>query len=144
MMQITLTKIEGIGGLVAKLNQCGENIRRKGIRNACQGAGKILKKELRTALDNVSPSAPGSAPGVVTGNLRNSVDYVHRKKNPGHEYTIVGHAKNSKGFSGNHAHLLENGTVNMAARPYFKPTFQKNVDPMLNEMAVQIEKVIYE
>lgn len=60
-----------------------------------------------------SPSLPGSAPGVVTGNLIKAIRAVHKIGSLQAEVQIKGKAA--------HWHLLEFGTTKMAARPFIRP-----------------------
>ena len=57
------------------------------------------------------PSSPGSAPGIVTGNLIKSVQSSHEQ----------GSLKAEIQVTAPHWHLLEFGTSRMAARPFLRP-----------------------
>lgn len=69
-------------------------------------------------LSSASPSSPGSAPGVVTGNLIKSVRAVHEAGTLMAEVRMGSSGKRGKAP---HWHLLEFGTSKMAARPVIRP-----------------------
>lgn len=66
-----------------------------------------------------SPSMPGGAPGIVTGNLVKSVQAEYREGDL-HAVTRFG-SKGGKRNGAPHWHLLEFGTSKMAARPVMRP-----------------------
>lgn len=65
---------------------------------------------------NGSPSQPGQGPGVVTGRLRASIAWRPGRDERG-PYVDIGTAVIYGPF-------LENGTRNMAARPFLRPALQ--------------------
>lgn len=87
-----------------------------------QEAAKRMRDRMNAA---PSPSPRGSVPGVVTGNLVKGVYAAHAK----------GTLKAWAGIKAPHAHLLEFGTVKMAARPVVRPTAREVADEGLANMA---------
>jgi len=76
---------------------------------------------IRTAMLSAgSPSSPGGAPGIATGNLIRSVQSEHATGSL-QAVIRVGTAGRKKGGAP-HWHLLEFGTVKMAARPVIRPS----------------------
>lgn len=71
--------------------------------------------DIKDSFSNTSPSPAGDPPGVDTGNLKNNI--VTEPEEGG--YAVYSNADYS-------AHL-EYGTVNMAARPYMLPSFERTV-----------------
>lgn len=66
-----------------------------------------------------SPSGPGGAPGVRTGNLLRSVRAEHQQGTLTAAIRAGTRGKLKKGAP--HWYLLEFGTVKMAARPFIRP-----------------------
>lgn len=78
-----------------------------------------IKKELSTkgvkcGTDDGERSAPGEPPHLECGQLRNSISYE------------VGQTNALVGTNVAHGKFLELGTVNMEARPWLRPTGEKN------------------
>jgi HK97 gp10 family phage protein len=80
---------------------------RKAVRTAARKGGALLRKEARKLASANRPSAPGEPPGRVTSMLFRSIYGRSSKRG----YAMVA------GTTAPHAHLLEIGTPNMAARP---------------------------
>lgn len=83
----------------------------RGIDRASIALQSDLKQVLSTS---PSPSAPGQPPGVDTGTLRRSVQ-VDRSQ-------VDSELKARVGTNVEYARPLEYGTINMAARPWMRPT----------------------
>lgn len=64
-------------------------------------------------------SAPGEAPAIRTGRLRQSIRHVIAKSGPGEWTALIGTTVNL------YPSLLEQGTKNMSARPMWKPALEK-------------------
>lgn len=71
--------------------------------------------DIKDSFSTTSPSPAGDPPGIDTGNLKNN---IVTQDEPG-GYAVYSNADYS-------AHL-EYGTVNMAARPYMLPGFERTV-----------------
>lgn len=82
---------------------------------ASDGARRM--REAMTAAG--SPSAPGGAPGIVTGNLIKSVRVTQLQGDL--EAHLRFGTKGGKRGGAPHWHLLEFGTRKMAARPVLRP-----------------------
>ncbi len=65
-----------------------------------------------------SPSSPGSAPGVRTGNLIKSTRSIHEK---GSLMSTTAFGSNGRRGKAPHWHFAEFGTSNQAARPVMRP-----------------------
>lgn len=74
-----------------------------------EAAADTMRASMRAA---ASPSPPGSPPGIHTGNLLKGVYSANRP----------GTLKAVAGITAHHWHLLEFGTVKMAARPVIRPS----------------------
>lgn len=94
----------------------------KGAKRQRSAAASFVAKQIRKKISDVwfkgEHSAPGEAPGMVTGNLRKGV------------YTYNGKGSS---FAGTHApayhvYLLEFGTKNMKPRPFVYNTFDECTD----------------
>lgn len=81
-------------------------------RNTDEVLGKIagdLEAYMKDHMSTSSPSPAGDPPGVVTGNLKNSIQA--RRDRPKH-WAVYG---------ADYGLHLEHGTVHMAARPFIRP-----------------------
>lgn len=93
--------------LSARMKRLAQNVDGFVASVANDGASRI-----RAAMHSASsPSSPGSAPGIVTGNLIKSVQTTHER----------GSFKAEVQVTAPHWHLLEFGTSKMAARPFLRP-----------------------
>ena len=93
-----------------------EKIKQNIVSRYPQAANKLRNAELQV-LRGPSPSAPGSPPGVRTGNLRRN-------------WTMEFGGSAESGYFGitsgmYYAGYLEDGTYKMAARPFVDPIQQK-------------------
>lgn len=82
---------------------------RKAVMRTARAANQLRNVEL-SVLAGPSPSAPGSPPGVRSGDLRRNWSFC----NTGGGGDFVIGIQSGMGYSG----YLENGTSKMAARPY--------------------------
>lgn len=80
---------------------------------ACGEVAFTLEGDIKDSF-TTSPSAPGEPPGVVTGQLKASIQ--GRKVRD--RYWIVAAGTEYAAF-------LEHGTARMAARPYFRPAAER-------------------
>ena len=126
-----------------------KKMERKGLRKATTAGSKVLVKAIKLVLKQSGHrvSAPGQTPGMHTGNLMKSTAYkMLRSRFPTEMTALIGHkAGSGKGAEklGAHAHLLEYGTENMAARPYFEPTFKRKVNEMTDTVARTLMEILY-
>jgi len=146
-MSIVKINMKGLEDVRRELMKLEVNVRNKAIVNATSKASQALAKELKSVLKSrKTVSAPGESPGVDSGNLAGSVDWKNWRgtRNKGVSKGIVGHRKD-KGAKhiGTHAALLEFGTENMAARPYFYPTFMRMLQKLKAIMYGELEKSLY-
>jgi HK97 gp10 family phage protein len=145
MSSIVTVQIEGMERIERELNKISSRMRKKGLRKATGKPARWLRKELRKKLNKRGgPSAPGSAPAINTGNLMRSLAVKFPKAKRGNAYAIVGHRRDlSSKYQGRHSHLLEFGTVNMSARPYFRPTFDAGIRKMHEMTRSELEVILY-
>jgi len=106
----------------ARLDWNDKDVQRK-LRNLLlknsRAAGRLVAKETRQSISRRERSAPGDAPGRVTGKLRRSVKHrAVRSRSTGGITIRVGSGDFKSRF-------LELGTKYMAARPFLFPTFKK-------------------
>ncbi len=94
-----------IGAIRIAVNSEVELAKTEARNRMPRAANQLRNAELRI-LRGPSPSAPGSTPGVRTGNLRRNWTMFHSDE-------IFG-IESGMGYSG----YLEHGTSKMAARPY--------------------------
>lgn len=100
--------------IAAVVEQIKQRIGQQMVSRAPRALNELRNKEIQT-LTGPSPSAPGSPPGVRTGNLRGSWTGQILGGAGG-----VGIANITIELQSNtsYAHYLEDGTVKMAARPF--------------------------
>lgn len=91
------------------------------VKQRCPRASNELRNQELHVLANPSPSAPGSPPGVRTGDLR-------RNWTMALDSSVVGISSEMY-----YAGYLENGTSKMAARP-FKQRIIDAAMPKINEI----------
>ena len=106
-------KFTGIEKIMADMERREEMI----VRTIDASLGVIARDaagRMRQAMNSArSPSPPGSAPAVFSGNLVKSISAVHKIGSLQSAVVIKGKAA--------HWHLLEFGTRKMAARPFIRP-----------------------
>jgi HK97 gp10 family phage protein len=77
-----------------------------------------IRADIRSSWSAVSPSSPGESPAMVSGNLDKSIPEP-RQVGKGDTPTEILEIK------ADYADDLEYGTVNMPARPFIRPAFQR-------------------
>jgi len=106
-------------------------------------AKSVLRRALTSAAKPAAAQAQALAPRGRTGNLQASIRISTRlNKRQGKLHDAQGvevyiGAAAGKGAKGNHAHLLEFGTVKMAARPFLRPAWESTKEKVL--AAIQTE-----
>ena len=143
-------KMVGMEEMLREMKKYPKKMERKGLRKATTAGSKVLVKAIKLVLKQSGKgvSAPGQPPGIHTGNLMKSTAYkMLRSRFPTEMTALIGHKTKSGGKGakklGAHAHLLERGTENMAARPYFKPTFERKVNEMTDTVARTLMEILY-
>jgi HK97 gp10 family phage protein len=76
--------------------------------------GEAVISEISAGWSAESPSSPGEAPAVMTGELVGSIQFV-----------MTGSGQAQVGSSAEHAAPLEFGTGTMAARPFLRPAIER-------------------
>ena len=102
-----------------------ENIRTQ-TRGACLEGAKELRNAALKVLQGPSPSAPGSTPGVRSGNLRRNWTMESSSEN------LIA-IRSGMIYSG----YLEEGTSKMAARPYVDK-IKETAEPKIVELFMRI------
>ena len=97
-------------------------VTKRQVDNRMIRCANALRNSALDVLDNPSPSAPGSLPGVRSGNLRRAW-YMFRAGGGGSGSFGI---KSGMGYSG----YLENGTRKMARRPFKDRITQKALPPI--------------
>jgi len=93
-----------------------------------------LRKAVRRNANALRKAIRGRAP-VDTGNLRNSIRAKYEKDGFGAD---VGPTRPK----GSHAHLLEFGTVKMAAKPFITPAAEEQRNKYMNDIKNAIRGAI--
>ena len=108
-----------------------ENIRTE-VRGACLEGAKELRNAALQVLQGPSPSAPGSPPGVRSGDLRRnwSIRRTWTTESGGVEFIAIRSGMIYSGF-------LETGTSKMAARPYVEKV-KETAEPKIVEIFMRI------
>ena len=76
--------------------------------------GEAVINEVSTGWSAESPSSPGEAPAIITGELAGSI-----------QFTALGSGRAQVGSSADHAAPLEFGTSEIAARPWLRPAVER-------------------
>ena len=97
----------------------------QGARPAAQAGAQVFYDEVRQRASMVggedAHSAPGTAPFVQSGKLRDAIYQAYVDKESGYLNAVYRISWNKK--QAPHGHLLENGTSRMAARPFLRPSY---------------------
>lgn len=83
-------------------------------------------RDMRTNMSKSSPSAPGNPPGVVTGNLVNSIE----AREEGDGYGIYG---------ADYGLILESGSAHMESRPFIRPSAERVAKTLPKEFEAIVE-----
>ncbi len=83
---------------------------------------KASKQGLLDSVTDIANDAIQMSP-IDTGNNRRSIKFEVGPGKPVAQRELEGAVYSTSGYGG----YLETGTVNMAARPYFKPALDKNI-----------------
>ncbi len=79
------------------------------------------RKKRRAKVAYYTASAPGEAPAVATGRLRNSVTWTFERRDSGRLTEITARVEPRVKYAG----WLEKGTPRMKPRPYLGPTWER-------------------
>jgi len=107
--------------------------------------GKTLNR-----LKDHRASAPGEAPAIITGALRDSVDFLVEGNNELHFGVNLEHITPDTGNLqwhhqvANYGKYLELGTSKMAARPFLKPVLKKQGINIFTRIENSVKKISYE
>jgi len=123
-----MTPGAAVGALAQAVELKVTKVEQHTISSMYRAANELRNCELRV-LANPSPSAPGSPPGVRSGDLRRN-------------WTIFTSGSGESGSFGiesamNYAGYLEHGTSRMAARPYVDK-IQEAAMPKIREIFAEI------
>jgi len=90
-----------------------------GVAGVIQKICQDTEADIKTNFNAVSPAPPGETPGVVTGNLKNSVLSEPDASNDQTWWLRIG---------AEYGAALEYGTMKMAARPFLLPALRRIPD----------------
>ena len=91
-----------------KLKGLGEKLGKRVMRKALKAGGQLVVQEMKKRV-----------PRGKTGNLKRSISKRPLRRRGGSFAIIVG----QRWPEGAHGHLIELGTVKMAAKPFMRPAF---------------------
>lgn len=117
--------------LNAKLEAFAKDIQTQAIRSAAFAASKVIYTEMHLRV-----------PVGDTGNLKQSIYQYHDTKlsvNGKHVYSIGPNKKKAP-----HWHLLEYGTVRMAAKPFITPTYDAKIDAAMQAAVDRLREKVKE
>ena len=95
------------------------NLKNKEVQAKVNSA---TKKSLLNVVVAIANTAIGGSP-ILTGNNRRSIKFEVGPGKPVAMRELEGAIYSTSGYGG----YLETGTVNMAARPYFKPALDRHI-----------------
>ena len=124
--QSTMSGAQALDGVLKKLP---ERVARNVVRRAVTKGAKVIEEEMRAR-----------APVGATGNLKASIGQVGVKSRDKSKLTRTVGALKGAGRKGFHAHLLEFGTVKMAARPFIRPAFDQTKGEALKVIGMELGK----
>lgn len=100
--------------------------------NMARTLAEDTKEFIHASWSAISPSQPGEAPAVVSGELDRSI-HVER----------VGPTAHAVVVEANHGRYLEKGTVKMEARPFLTPAAMFVAEMKLGSRAKEVFKIGY-
>ena len=110
--------------ITAKLDRLAKIVT-QGARPAAQAGAQVFYDEVKqraaTPGNEEKRSAPGEAPFVQSGKLRDAIYQAFVEKESGYLNAVYRISWNKKAAP--HGHLVENGTSRMAARPFLRPSY---------------------
>lgn len=120
----------------------------QGARPAAQAGAQVFYDEMKQRASTQGSegeySAPGAAPFVQSGKLRDAIYQAFVEKESGYLNAVyrISWAKKKAP----HGHLLENGTSRMAARPFLRPSYDAKrseaIRAVNDRLREEIKKVI--
>lgn len=141
-------EIRGLKEVKAKLAFLGGDGGRKIYKSALRRAAKVVAEAAADNARRVDDSETGRSIADNVG-FRFSTRYLKQTGNPKIRIGILGGAKfpNGKvdkaaGAATPHWRLLEFGTSNAAARPFFRPAIDENVSAALDEFVRAANKAV--
>lgn len=105
------------------------------IDDAVFAAGEVL-------IDRATAMAPRDQGTLQESGYVATAQKSSYKKRPHHKREVRprGDGVAAAGFSAPHAHLVEFGTVKMAAQPFFRPAFDESKDRMADAAVVKLKE----
>lgn len=148
-MAATTIQLSGFRELGEAMRLLSSEVSNKAARAATAAAAGVVKKAAR---GRVIANDSKNGTSVDTGSLRDAIIVKKLSKAESqltseHIVTVRGRGKpyNKKGRKidrAPHAHLVEFGTVNMAAEPFLRPAIDNSVRPAIEAMADKLRKAI--
>jgi HK97 gp10 family phage protein len=103
---------------------------------AAYESAEELRNEVVRTVSNASPSSPGQPPGVVTGQLRNSV-FADPVAGVGSNRVTI-----EVGARAPYAGFLEFGTSKMAPRPFLRPAVARATPRISSKIIARVRAVL--
>lgn len=116
------------------------------LKQLPKATGKsVLRRALRNAAKPTALVAESLAPRGPTGNLQASIEITTRLKKSqqrGGKFPGVEVYVGASTPTGSHAHLIEFGTVKMAAQPFLRPAWDSTKQKVLDAISDEIWKAL--
>lgn len=122
----------GIDDLMRRLDVIAQEPRYRVVRTKALRVGiRVAERYAKNNMSTSSPSAPGSPPGVDTGNLKGSIKVGE---------VTADHAILEA--NADYAGYLEFGTRRMAARPFMRPAVLDHMDETQEVMTRVVDEAL--
>ena len=131
--------ITGGRELAARLNELGEDIRKKVIRSAVTAAAQVVKKRAKEIAKTKGIEDTGAL-------IRNIAGKVEKQRSPDYVQINIGvrHGKPKKGAKNQDDPWYwwqhEFGNSNKAARPFIRPAFEESKERALEVMTERVRQ----
>ena len=131
--------------IAAGLRSFAADVRQQALRPAAYAAAKVLYDEMLVRVPVYEGPVPVSKNGIAKikpGQLRDSIYhyFVEDRSDPGRVIYAIGPNKRKAP----HWHLLEYGTVKMAAQPYIRPTYDAKIEQAMTAAGFRLAEKIQE
>lgn len=149
MMASVTIKVEGLKELGQALTELSNEVARKVVFQAALAGANVVKKQAKESA-HVAEKAyrvqwkKGDKPMTVQpGNIaKNIVSKRTKELGVTAEYSVAVRGKKQYGFAGRAARLIEFGTVKQSPKPFLQPSFEQNIDNVLEKFKDKLSKSI--